>query len=276
MNENNLLNQSENKTANLTNNQLPKANNFLVTLLSILLLVSCLIAGFFAYQTQNLVKKLQDIQKNVAESPKPISSPVATNDPTQSWGIYENKKLNFSFKLAPIFTYPKDFSVSESNSFSNREDISSPLELTNDDILLESTVYTNIDQVSLKKVNLALESKVGDVVKQPFQPIGSIKKIELLKNGGSLFEVSPVNNNDPNYLIAIWVNEENVHVLKLFGFVGKLEEIEETFKQMVDTYNFSNLNQTACTMDAKACPDGTYVSRSGPNCEFPSCPKPLQ
>lgn len=30
---------------------------------------------------------------------------------------------------------------------------------------------------------------------------------------------------------------------------------------------------TACTMEAKLCPDGkTYVSRQGPNCEFAVCP----
>lgn len=28
----------------------------------------------------------------------------------------------------------------------------------------------------------------------------------------------------------------------------------------------------ACTMDAKICPDGTAVGRSGPNCEFSPCP----
>ena len=28
----------------------------------------------------------------------------------------------------------------------------------------------------------------------------------------------------------------------------------------------------ACTMEAKQCPDGSYVSRTGPNCEFASCP----
>jgi len=28
----------------------------------------------------------------------------------------------------------------------------------------------------------------------------------------------------------------------------------------------------ACTMDAKLCPDGSYVGRSGPNCEFEECP----
>lgn len=27
-----------------------------------------------------------------------------------------------------------------------------------------------------------------------------------------------------------------------------------------------------CTQEAKLCPDGSYVSRTGPNCEFTSCP----
>ncbi len=29
----------------------------------------------------------------------------------------------------------------------------------------------------------------------------------------------------------------------------------------------------ACTMDAKECPDGSYVGRSGPNCAFAACPE---
>jgi len=28
----------------------------------------------------------------------------------------------------------------------------------------------------------------------------------------------------------------------------------------------------ACTMDAKECPDGSYVGRVAPNCEFAPCP----
>lgn len=27
-----------------------------------------------------------------------------------------------------------------------------------------------------------------------------------------------------------------------------------------------------CTMEAKQCPDGSYVGRQGPNCEFAPCP----
>ncbi len=28
----------------------------------------------------------------------------------------------------------------------------------------------------------------------------------------------------------------------------------------------------ACTQEAKQCPDGSYVGRTGPNCEFAACP----
>ncbi len=30
--------------------------------------------------------------------------------------------------------------------------------------------------------------------------------------------------------------------------------------------------QQACTMEAKLCPDGSAVGRTGPNCEFAACP----
>ena len=31
--------------------------------------------------------------------------------------------------------------------------------------------------------------------------------------------------------------------------------------------------QVYCTQDAKLCPDGSYVGRVGPNCEFAACPE---
>ncbi len=34
-------------------------------------------------------------------------------------------------------------------------------------------------------------------------------------------------------------------------------------------------NQRGCTMEAKVCPDGSAVGRSGPNCEFAPCPLEL-
>ncbi len=36
--------------------------------------------------------------------------------------------------------------------------------------------------------------------------------------------------------------------------------------------NSQDGGQVACTMEAKQCPDGSYVGRSGPKCEFKACP----
>lgn len=41
---------------------------------------------------------------------------------------------------------------------------------------------------------------------------------------------------------------------------------------------FININKTkpvACTMEAKLCPDGSSVGRTGPNCEFATCPEEM-
>jgi len=42
------------------------------------------------------------------------------------------------------------------------------------------------------------------------------------------------------------------------------------------TQNQQNPGQVACTMEAKACPDGSYVGRTGPKCEFQACPNVAQ
>lgn len=34
------------------------------------------------------------------------------------------------------------------------------------------------------------------------------------------------------------------------------------------------VEEVACTMEAKVCPDGSSVGRQGPNCEFAACPAP--
>ena len=39
--------------------------------------------------------------------------------------------------------------------------------------------------------------------------------------------------------------------------------------------SLTNLGQMACTEEAKQCPDGSYVGRTGPKCEFAACPSPI-
>lgn len=39
-----------------------------------------------------------------------------------------------------------------------------------------------------------------------------------------------------------------------------------------NTNNGSSSSAIACTLEAKLCPDGSYVGRSGPHCDFAACP----
>ncbi|MCX6740318.1 MAG: membrane lipoprotein lipid attachment site-containing protein [Candidatus Parcubacteria bacterium] len=45
----------------------------------------------------------------------------------------------------------------------------------------------------------------------------------------------------------------------------------QNFVELIDG-NLNNTNQIACSMEAKLCPDGSAVGRTGPNCEFSACP----
>lgn len=84
--------------------QLPsKSNNFLITLLSILLLISCIIAGFFAYQTQKLAKESTAYSVQIKQTRTPIAEPAL--DSTVGWKTYTNEIHSFSLK------YPEPFEV---------------------------------------------------------------------------------------------------------------------------------------------------------------------
>lgn len=42
-----------------------------------------------------------------------------------------------------------------------------------------------------------------------------------------------------------------------------------------DVQSIGNSNNIGCSEEAMQCPDGSYVGRSGPNCEFQACPMPV-
>jgi len=47
------------------------------------------------------------------------------------------------------------------------------------------------------------------------------------------------------------------------NFIEDIEPIQEPLEEEEAVF---------CTMDAKECPDGSYVGRVGPSCEFAPCP----
>jgi hypothetical protein len=50
--------------------------------------------------------------------------------------------------------------------------------------------------------------------------------------------------------------------------------VNYTLNNMVPDTTENPEENYACTMEAKMCPDGSYVGRTGPKCEFEQCPSP--
>lgn len=57
-----------------------------------------------------------------------------------------------------------------------------------------------------------------------------------------------------------------------FGMKQSSTKMVETNSPQVANPTVAEGSTTICTMDAKVCPDGSSVGRSGPNCEFAECP----
>lgn len=46
-----------------------------------------------------------------------------------------------------------------------------------------------------------------------------------------------------------------------------------TAQPLTDSALLPGPDTVACTLEAKQCPDGSFVGRTGPNCEFTACPE---
>lgn len=255
------------------NNQISKGNNFLTFLLSFLLLFACLIAFFFYQQKQNISLEILKYRQNLNNTPIPDNN---KQNPYNNWRVYENKERSFSFKFPSNFIYPDEIIPQDSNHFATRINLDGPREVSNNELLLEVGIYTNLDRNSALKVEKAIENtEVGSKTNQPFQPIGEITKIYNVKNGSVFKEANP-DAKEATYYIAIWNLNNYTYTLKLFGYNQTLEDSNETFNNIVKSVVINTIDdkQVFCTMDAKICPDGSAVGRSGPKCEFDPCPTP--
>lgn len=99
--------------------------------------------------------------------------------------------------------------------------------------------------------------------------------------------ISPVKYDNSNTIWTLIINRDNCNTdnragrfcLKngdlSYNFTCQHDNVGvydySQFNKFITTLKFITLDPVACTMDAKMCPDGTYVGRSGPNCEF-VCP----
>lgn len=227
------------------------SNSFLVTFLSILLLIACLIASFFAYQTQKLVKELQVMNDNL--EPTPTTDP--TPDPIRDWKDYTGS--NFTFK------YPPEWFVGLSDNniiYLGDKEINEAISKTNQ-VFITIQVKENKEEVEF--INKRLEDTENSNIKSFGTTIYEITDLRSHPIEGYSYVVAQTTTD--NFYANIGLSNEE--------YENQFNAILSTFKFIEPVESASPL-PVACTMDAKICPDGSAVGRSGPKCEFDPCPTP--
>lgn len=69
----------------------------------------------------------------------------------------------------------------------------------------------------------------------------------------------------PLPFVAVFILVGFIFLAIAVGFI-----VSFSLVRILDRKDLGNTKQ-ACTMEAKLCPDGSYVGRTGVNCEFAPC-----
>lgn len=190
-----------------------KKTNFLVILLSTLLIISVVISGFFAFQTQKLVKELTLLRTEPTPmaTVEPTTEAVATNslktvDPTADWKVYTNTMYGFSFK------YPSDKFITTNLTdddmyFDTNKNGGSPMELGSNDIWL------NIHVSKITESDKAFSKE--------FIQVNSAQNI-------SAYQTQKITNN-------------NLYKINMSSFSSNtIKNNEALFDQILSTFKFTN------------------------------------
>ncbi|MDP3918172.1 MAG: hypothetical protein Q8Q30_03300 [Candidatus Woesebacteria bacterium] len=195
----------------------PKQSNFLIILLSVLLLLSVLIAGFFAYQTQKLVNELkiknEELRNVAVATTEPTVEPVATNsasatpDPTANWKTYTNTEYKYSI------SYPLTYKISNQADGATG---SIPLNAYN--IFISESASSKYEDrlIDINNIGMLIDITPVDQWQKTSVLVSGVKATKFIKiDKSSNFDIYHIQTNKSGGL-EIYVNNKNSKSLDLF------------------------------------------------------------
>ncbi len=105
-------------------------------------------------------------------------------------------------------------------------------------------------------------------------PTVHISPLRIWRKNNSVFALNPqsisIGNSTISHLI---ITKQDATTVFTTTEVSQWKQLLQSIyiSSTIPTPTISNTK--ACTMEAMLCPDGSYVSRTGPNCEFAPCKK---
>ena len=144
-----------------------RQNNFLIILLFVLLIVSCIFAGFFAWQTQKLTKELSTHKKQIEQNSTVTETPISDSD--INWQTILNPSLGYQIKLPLNWkvvehspNFDNVFEIYQSDSGQKVEFVKNKIPkiiCKGDCPIVEQTTKTNINQYKATKY----EGYIGEI-----------------------------------------------------------------------------------------------------------------
>ena len=282
----------------------PPKKHFSVSkiILPALIVVAIILTISGVYLSQNYKPKPK---QNPSQKPAPTSAPSPTPDPTATWKTYENTQLGFSIK------YPETYKITERGLMEEEYFGILPPSEINYVIHFTLSQNKNPSLSIYSAINFdkgyGSDAKLGaETLKKTSTTPTEIIQIKIGEK--EAFKVSFVEVPDPN--IVYWIFFEGNKPSSTYTLVIQADKKEvEAISQILSTFRFAPLSTSkfldtsptptckprpacldatprclipetsdmcpkavACTQDAKLCPDGSFVGREGPNCEFVACP----
>lgn len=188
----------------------PKKSNFLVILLSILLIISVAISGFFAYQTQKLVKELNLLKTE--EKIVAVDTKVLEVDLTANWKTYNDSKFNYLFKFPDTWTDQTSTNDKDLGNFSLK---------SNEDEWITGTVFTGAPDLENDKKNggsshsfvLNSQKYLFVVYSECMGPGCGVSK-KHLDIFGQIVDTFKFSNSDPTASWKIYTNTSSNYQIK--------------------------------------------------------------
>jgi len=221
--------------------------------MALFVLLSLGAVAFLYYQNQQLKSMLAGYQ-NV-----PSPTPSATADPTASWKTYTNTKQTFSFKTSSLEAITMDYKTFATKAKSAQGTI----------LVLETAHYTT----KMAECTSLPATKDCFVDSSAWGQSEKIRNITLGGISATSYYINDATIGEPIHIVET-ISSPYIQIATVVGGPG----LDEIFDQILSTFKFIEASPTpsakACTQEAKLCPDGTSVGRTGPNCEFAPCPTP--
>lgn len=236
---------------------------------------------------------IADSQNQTTLTPTPTVIPQIDQD-IRTWNTYINKKNSFSIK------YPANAQRITTNALELNFTAGAPINPYQTGLIDQYTVSVflspdqNLSSVLTDNTNTSKEKGIAYAVKK-INIIPSSSATQFIAYGGQ----DGVNKNVYTYLKL-----KNGKLLEIAAAFSNADKYEAQVNQMLSTFSFIDITPTLsctprpacldatprcmiaenenmcpkpteaviCTQEAKMCPNGSAVGRSGPNCEFAPCP----